>query len=73
MWSSGVGLGPLVPVKGASNASAYQNFLDNSMLLTFGKSLDWPPSSSNMTVHQCKVPKDLGDRCLVWIEFTGLT
>ncbi|KAK3561452.1 hypothetical protein QTP86_002815 [Hemibagrus guttatus] len=31
---SGVGLGPLVPVKGTLNASAYQDILDNFMLLT---------------------------------------
>ncbi|MCI4383874.1 hypothetical protein PGIGA_G00031770 [Pangasianodon gigas] len=31
---SGVGLGPLVPVKGTLNASGYQNILDNSMLPT---------------------------------------
>ncbi len=31
---SGVGLGPLVPVKETLNASGYQNILDNSMLPT---------------------------------------
>ena len=31
---SGAGLGPLVPVKGTLNASAYQEMLDNSMLPT---------------------------------------
>jgi len=31
---SGIGLGPLVPVKETLNASAYQDILDNFMLLT---------------------------------------
>ena len=31
---SGVGLGPLVPVKGTLKASAYQDILDNFMLPT---------------------------------------
>ena len=31
---SGAGLGPLVPVKGTLNASAYQEMLDNSTLPT---------------------------------------
>ena len=53
VWScfSGAGLGPLVPVKGTLNASAYQEMLDNSMLPTSNKDmmrefgvgeLDWP-------------------------------
>jgi len=31
---SGIGLGPLVPVKETLNASAYQDIMDNFMLLT---------------------------------------
>ena len=31
---SGIGLGPLVPVKGTLKASAYQDILDNFMLPT---------------------------------------
>jgi len=34
---SGAGLGPLVPVKGTLNASAYQEILDNFMLPTLWK------------------------------------
>ena len=35
----GFGLGPLVPVKGAPKALAYQDILDNFMLPTCGNSL----------------------------------
>jgi len=34
---SGAGLGPLVPVRGTLNASAYQEILDNLMHLTWWK------------------------------------
>ena len=43
--SSGAGLGPLVPVKGTLNASAYQEMLNNSMLPT----LDGP----FLFLHDC--------------------
>ncbi|KAL6476641.1 hypothetical protein MHYP_G00151400 [Metynnis hypsauchen] len=47
----GVGLGPLVPVKGTLNVSAEQEILDNFMLQLCGNSLGIAPSCSNMTVH----------------------
>jgi len=51
---SGVGLGPLVPVKGILNASSYQVILDNSMLPTVWKQFGEGPSCSSMTVPQSK-------------------
>ena len=43
-YSSGVGLGPLVPVKGTLKVSACQDILDHFMLLTLWKQFgDVPP------------------------------
>ena len=50
---SGAGLGPLVPVKGTLNASAYEEILDNFMLPTLWKQFGDGPSCSNMTAYQC--------------------
>ena len=48
---SGAGLGPLVPVKGTLNASAYQEMLDNSMLPTL-----WEPFGDGPLLfqHDCE-------------------
>ncbi|XP_061779063.2 microsomal triglyceride transfer protein large subunit isoform X2 [Nerophis lumbriciformis] len=53
---SGVGLGPLVPVKGTLNAPGYQNILDNSMgwhfnfILCSNKVCSVPPEKENEDV-----------------------
>jgi len=48
--SSGPGLGPLVPVKGTLNASAYQEILDNFMLPTLWKQFGDGPY---LVQHDC--------------------
>ena len=45
-YFSGLGLGPLVPVKGTFKASAYQDIMLPTLWKQFG---DGP----NMTAHQC--------------------
>ena len=50
---SGTGLGPLGPVKGTLNASAYQEMLDNSMFRTLWEQFGDGPFLFNMTEHQC--------------------
>ena len=51
---SGVWLGPLVPVKGTLNASAYQDILDNFMLSNLWEQFkEGPFPFFNMTVLPC--------------------
>ena len=50
--SSGAGLGPLVPVKGTLNASAFQEILENFMLPTLWKQFGECPSLFQRA-HQC--------------------
>lgn len=55
--SSGAGLGPLTPVKGTLNNSAYQDILKNSRLSTLLEQFGTAFSSSNITcasVHKAK-------------------
>ena len=62
---SGAGLGPLVPVKGTLNVSAYQEEMFRYYKLC-GNSLGMAPFCSNMTVQQCtkQVHKDMEER--IW-------
>jgi len=58
--SSGAGLGPLVPVKGTLNASAYQEILDYFMLPTHGNSLG--KNGQNAQKHTPKPCGKLGQK-----------
>ena len=71
--SSGAGLGPLVPVEGTLNASAYQEILDHFMLPNFVETVwGWPlPAPTWLrTSAQSKVHKDMDKD---WFFHTKLT
>ena len=69
---SGVGLGPLIPVKGTLNASAYQDILDNFMLPTLWEQFGDGPFLFQHDCHQCtkQVNKDMDEP--VWCGGTWL-
>ena len=69
---SGAGLGPLVPVKGTLNASAYQEMSDTFMLPTLWEQFEDGPLlfQHDCTSAQSKVHKDMDERA--WCGWTWL-
>ncbi len=65
---SGVGLGPLVPVKGTLNTSGYHNILDNSMLLTLWEQFGVGPF---LFQHDC-APLHKARSIKTWMTESGV-
>ncbi|MCJ8729091.1 hypothetical protein PDJAM_G00011980 [Pangasius djambal] len=65
---SGVGLGPLVPVKGTLSASGYQNILDNSMLPTLWEQFGAGPF---LFQHDC-APVNKARSIKTWMTESGV-
>jgi len=66
--SSGAGLGPLVPVKGTLNASAYQEILDHFMFPTLWKQFGDGPF---LFQHDC-TPVNKARSIKTWMSQSGV-